>query len=160
MKKCSRCKEEKEEAEFCKDKYRDDGLHHYCRSCSSKINKLRNTKYKDKIAQGRKIYESNNMDKIRESHAKYRKSHRDSCNAHSRKYKISHKEEFSLYMQQWGKKRREDLTCSYVAGCTVQGTTLKPSDIPPELIEVKRLIIKTKRLCKQQSQTSQNLETV
>jgi hypothetical protein len=33
MKTCSRCKVEKDEAEFFKNKGRKDGLHIYCKSC-------------------------------------------------------------------------------------------------------------------------------
>jgi len=36
---CSKCKEEKSVNDFYKNKYREDGLHHYCKICHSAQNK-------------------------------------------------------------------------------------------------------------------------
>ena len=160
MKKCRKCGEEKDEGEFGKNKTQIDRLHYYCKSCCSKIGKQNGVKYKDRLSKYRKEYRIRNKHEIRLYQKIYRKDHHETIIAKQRKYRDDNWEQYSLSLKMDSKSRRDRLDDSYVLSVICQRTRLKPSDIPPELIEVKRLIIKTKRLCKQQSQTSQNLETV
>ena len=48
MKKCTRCKEYKEESEYNKNGRSSDGLAYYCRQCTSEYNKLQHTRHKNK----------------------------------------------------------------------------------------------------------------
>jgi hypothetical protein len=61
MKKCCKCKIEKENVEFSKDKSRKDGLYHKCKSCS----KIQNKKYynlnKSTIINNKKEYITNRI---------------------------------------------------------------------------------------------------
>lgn len=67
MKKCSKCKEEKELSEFHKNKSFKDGYFSYCKKCYKQyyINN------RSKILEKHKIYRKNNKEKIRE----YSKKH-------------------------------------------------------------------------------------
>ena len=47
MKKCSKCKIEKELEEFSKDKYRPDGFNIYCKLCHNENGKISNNKNKE-----------------------------------------------------------------------------------------------------------------
>ena len=56
MRKCCRCKEFKNEKEFCKNKKVKDGLNLQCRTCSSIVSKLYKQKNKNKIKEYGKKY--------------------------------------------------------------------------------------------------------
>ena len=156
MKKCSRCKEEKEVAEFIKNNQTKDGLTYYCKACLKGIREKYRLEYKDKIREYRRSWNAKNPDKCRLYVKTYRKKNPDLIASMSRRYQEAHPDVSRRYK----KKSAYYIDRAYIISIICKNSPLKSSDIPPELIEVKRLIIKTKRLCKQQSQTSQNLETV
>jgi hypothetical protein len=100
----------------------------HCKDCRNEYNRLQYAKNKEK----RKVQNI------------------ESRKLHSKKYK----ETSNIRM----KKYTKNLTDDYLVNLIYRGTNLKSSEIKqlPELIEIKRLIIKTKRLCK----TLQHLEQV
>lgn len=160
MKRCSRCKEEKDEGEFCKCATSNDGLYCYCKACRADIGRKNRVKYKNKIANYHKEYQAKNKDKMKFIQDVYKKKYPEKVAACKKKSRQLNIYKYRLFDRIESQRRRDILADNYVASRICQGTKLRSSDITPELIEVKRLIIKTKRLCKQQSQTSQNLETV
>ena len=76
MKKCSKCKIEKEFIEFNKAKKAKDGLQPLCRTCCNKY------------------------------HKKYRDSNKDYFIKKSKKYRDSNKDYFSKYKKKWEKEKR------------------------------------------------------
>lgn len=67
MKKCTKCKIEKELSEFNKDKSRKDGLQPRCKSCVKQYNK----QYYNQNADYFKRYKLENSDSIREHYKQY-----------------------------------------------------------------------------------------
>lgn len=88
LKTCSKCKEEKESSNFCKNKSRRDGLHHACKSCVKKIN----ADNKNYFAEYSKKWELENKDKRREQkrliQKKWIKNHPNYNNEYIAKRKI------------------------------------------------------------------------
>jgi len=64
MKKCTKCKLDKEITEFSKDKQKKDGLYPSCKKCESKAGKIYHTNNKEKESKRKKIYYINNKEKI------------------------------------------------------------------------------------------------
>lgn len=77
MKKCSICKEFKNESEFSKNKIRKDGLHTDCKDCANKINKTYREEHKEEIKEKDRIrhkeYYEENKEKINKKNAQYKK---------------------------------------------------------------------------------------
>ena len=108
-----------------------------------------------------KRYKKENREKIREQEKERRKKNPEKFKINKLNYRKRHPEKDKEYARNnpeisrtKSKKGREELTDNYIAGRLTYNTNLTCSDVRkhPELIEVKRQIIKTKRLCK----TSQN----
>ncbi len=59
-KKCSKCKQEKDEKDFPKNKSRKDGLHHYCKICNSELCSKNYPKRKKYFLQSKKILQKRN----------------------------------------------------------------------------------------------------
>jgi hypothetical protein len=74
MKYCSKCKTEKEENEFYKDKRAKDKLYTYCKDCHLKINKKYLKKYSAKY---QKEYRENNKEYFKLYHRNYRKNSKE-----------------------------------------------------------------------------------
>lgn len=91
MKKCSKCKIEKEFSEFCKSKNRPDGLHYYCKLCVKK-DKIQPTK--EYYAE----YRKKNKEKIKESHSKYKKTEKGKItnSRQYKKYRLKNKDKINL----------------------------------------------------------------
>lgn len=98
MKKCSKCKLEKDFIEFRKDKSQKDGHTNRCKSCfkeyenqtSNKINQRKKNYYldnKSKISQQRKIYRINNLDKLNNYRKVYYIKNKTQLNKKTAKYK-------------------------------------------------------------------------
>ena len=88
MKICSKCKQAKDESEFCKDKSRSDGLNHRCKQCCKEIqqNSLKNKEYHKKYYQEHKseynkrsaIWRENNRELLNERFkTRYRQNQTD-----------------------------------------------------------------------------------
>ena len=71
MKKCSYCQLIKDETEFCKDKSRNDGLNHRCKSCCKEIQKG------DSYKSSQKKHYENNKEKHFARCAKWREKNRE-----------------------------------------------------------------------------------
>lgn len=136
-KRCTKCKEVKSLDYFNKaDKYKS---RQYYKSNCLKCAKIYYKKYRDK-----------HKDSIKINHKKFREDNKDSLKETGLKYRIKYNSKI-LKKENISRKTLDD---NYIIK-QIRGTSkLKAKDIRkhPELIEAKRLIIKTKRLCK----TSQN----
>ena len=105
----------------------------------------------------RKEYKKQNRDKIREQERERRRLNPEKYNIRKQNYRKRNPEKDKEYSKKHPEiarrksaRERELLTDNYIAGRLTCKTNMSCSEIRnyPELIEAKRLIIKTKRLCK------------
>ena len=165
-KKCSKCGEVKFVEEFRNNKSNKDGFSYWCKTCLSESRKLDYKKHKDKI----KEYRDLNKERIRETEKSHYKKNKKRLNAESREYykknrdkileltkkyqeenKDKIRQKAKIYYKKNKKKRNakcreyaEELSDGYIAvRIGISAKDIKY--IPPELIELKRNIIKLKR---------------
>jgi len=133
MKVCGKCKIEKDESEFGKNKTTKDGLRCYCKKCEREwqLNSENCQKYlkSDKLKELKKI-----------SNKKYMKSE---------KYAICRKsEKYKSYMKQYRKSEKGKnilLNCNSTIKTYLNLKGVPTELIPQELIELKRIQLKIKR---------------
>lgn len=92
MKKCAKCKIEKEEKKFSKRKVAKDGLHPYCKDCVSGI---------------MKIYGENEA--VKKRTREWKKNNQDRVKTHAKKSYEKHKEERVKKVQRYVEKNRETI---------------------------------------------------
>ena len=138
-KKCGKCGEVKPISEFHKNKYTKDGLRYCCKECG-------------------KEYRENNTEKLKEYLREYRKNNPEKEKERKRKWRENNPEKIKEYKKDYYKNNTEkekersreyceNLHPSYVKHNLKQlGYT--EEEITPELIEVKKETLKTKRLIK------------
>ena len=119
MKICTKCKVEKDESLFSKNRSRCDGLSSICKDCHAK--------YCVK-------YYSNNKDKLRD---------------YSTTYRLNNLEKTREAARLGVKRSADDLSRMYIIKLIKQNTRLKPKDIPIELIEAKRMQMMINRKLKE-----------
>ena len=85
-----------------------------------------------------------NTEQVKEANAKYRAENAEKEKARFRKYR----EENAEKIKAKNAKRRDDLKDPYVKD-TLRAQGFKNEQITPELIELKRITLKTTRLCRQ-----------
>jgi hypothetical protein len=142
MKTCPKCKTEKEESEYTKDKTRKDGLYPTCKKCFSISKK------------------------------KSRVKHRESYNRYARKWKKENRNKVNLSYNKWAsnnpekirsrdanqrKRSCEEVRNSYVRKLLLdEGLTGEFINNNLILIELRKLQVKTKRELKKQSNDNKN----
>jgi hypothetical protein len=96
MKKCSKCKVEKELDCFVKDKQKYDGLRSSCKDCSNVYNK--------------KYYKKNKKTKIKKQDPQYLKEYRlknkERIRERDKEYKLKNKEKVSKYQKEYRHKQK------------------------------------------------------
>ena len=138
LKICNKCGEEKELSLFKKQKSIKCGVRPTCKKCANDYNSKWVFKNKEKTLASQ-----------RKSYLKNIEHHR----ARGREYYKNNKEKILQYWLPWQKLQIDKLSDFYIKKKLIRsGFTKEHINENKELIEVKRLIIKTKRLCK----TSQN----
>lgn len=148
MKKCSKCGVVKDYSEFSKNKSKKDGLQPHCKPCSAVSNKEYHSNNKDKIAVRRKKYIENNRAKLSAYQKNYYVSNKDRLIAHQAEYQRNNKEKRAALAN----KYTDSLTNWYVvARLRRSNRNIKREDIPPELIEAKRVQIMINRKIKELS---------
>jgi hypothetical protein len=91
-------------------------------------------------------YNQQNVEKVKERRKLYRLKNKERDNQLSKEYRKNHKHKGTEYEQ----KRVGNLEKSYVISqLKQQGFKQEQIEVLPQLIELKRLTLKTKRLCKQ-----------
>ena len=102
------------------------------------VNKAYRARNKERIAKYKKKYDAENKEKIAEYMKTYNKEYmeinRDFLRKRNKETKFNYE-----------KKGRDELSDVYIKRNIVKGTTLKHSDIPQDMIELKRLQLKLKR---------------
>jgi len=144
---CSKCGEEKELSEFVKDKHCKYGVSRQCKMCANESDRKSylNNPEKAKEASKRyylnnpeysKQYRISNPEKVKEAKKRYRIKNQEKLNETNKRYYLNNPEK-AFY------RRVRNRLKEQIGG-----------EPPKELVEIKSLIIKTKKLCK----TSKNLE--
>jgi hypothetical protein len=130
MKTCAKCGIEKPLDEFYKDKTVKDGHRNKCKSCILECNKKWYLENPERVKALKKKWYLENTEKVRAYDKKW-------CLENSEKEKKRHKK--------WCLENPEKLIYSKTKSKLKKQIGETP---PPELVEVKLLINKTKRLCK------------
>ena len=126
---CSKCKVEKELGEFNNDKYNKDGLRSYCKRCKALLSK---------------DYYKNNIEKRLEYNRKWNINHPEDRKNYTRNCAKNNSEK----IKEKNRNFRDSMPNSFIIHkLKAQGF---PSELidNPEMIEIKRLLIQTKRLLK------------
>lgn len=110
MKKCSKCKIEKELSDFNKNKVRKDGLQSYCKGCKKeykgqwyKANKEKITEYiqdnKEYYKEYSKKWRQANKEKIKERDKQYLEANKEKRKESQRRWQQANKEKLKEYRQ-------------------------------------------------------------
>lgn len=97
MKTCSKCKEEKDESCFFKNKGNKDGLKNTCKLCSSLYNQVYRKENKEKIYESNKKRFEANKEKVYSLNKKWAKNNRDKINEIAKKWRLNNKEKLHGY---------------------------------------------------------------
>lgn len=95
MKKCSKCKEEKDISNFYKSKRYSDGLYPSCKTCG-------------------KLYYTNNIDKIKVESKKYRDLNVEDIKLYRIKYNNENREKKKLVNKKWRENNKDKLKEYYI----------------------------------------------
>lgn len=105
MKTCQKCKIEKDESEFQKDKNRKDGLNYVCKQCFKDYY----IKNKERQLQRQKIYYQDNCERIKKVHQEYRNNNRFRINMQSKQYYLDNKEKIDEKHLEYWRNNKERL---------------------------------------------------
>lgn len=161
---CTKCNEVTSIDNFSRYKYKPKkdgtqkiGIRTYCNKCKNQMTKNwfeKNKGYKKK-------WRKENPEKAKEENLrakprtdKWRKENKKELKIKRARYRLKNIEHIKSKKPIEQKKAREELQDNYVISQITKRTKLTSKEVRkyPELIEAKRIIIKTKRLCR----TSQN----
>ena len=129
LKRCSKCGEVKSYSYYAKNKSRYDGVSGYCKICQNKCKINSVNKNKLHYMDYNKNYDKINPDSVRDRKRKYTDSNKHKINEYNRLYTLT-------------------IPDAIIIRNMKRDTGIQSDLIPPELIEIKRTIIKTKRLCR------------
>lgn len=152
-KKCGKCGEVKDVGEFyknrsCCKKCRQSQLKEWQNNNRDKIKKYSRSQYvknPEKLKERAKEWQLNNPEKYKERKKEWLLNNPGKDKESRNKWKCKNPEK----VKENSKNQRKSLnTCYIKKTLKLSGFTTEQINENPELIEVKRLIIKTKRLCK------------
>jgi hypothetical protein len=155
MKTCSKCKITKEIFEFNRNKNNLDGYQYECKLCNaeriSKYMKSENNRKKRKEYLKKYKLTERGQKLIKEAQKKYYSLTKNKEKIKKRKQRnyFDNKEIFKMHSKINQKKQVKNLdTCYIKSQLMKRGFSKEIINQYPELIKIKQLIIKTKRLCK------------
>ena len=129
MKKCSKCGEFKAPHMFYKDKTKKDLLSNWCKKCKKEYRAIYHEKNKERRSQTNKKYKEKNKERISQTNKKYKEKNKEALILKDRK--------------------RIEMMSNYYIVKTLRQQGIPKDQIAPELIELKRAILKVKRAIKQ-----------
>lgn len=152
FKRCSKCGEVKMVEEFIKSKSRKDGLFSYCKLCNRMLKKDNYVKNKTHVLENNKDWYYKNRDTCLRLASKWAKNNPDKRAIYNKKFRES--DYGKLYIENNRDKQvkyatdgRKKLADWYIRN-ELKYKGFPSTYITPELIEAKRLIIKSKRVVK------------
>ena len=155
-KKCTKCKKEKPLTDFCKNKKsKKDNLNYSCKPCSNASGLRSYHKYKDvgenkikHLTRGRKSY-YNNHDKNLLKNKKFRENNALHVKLYKQEYAKKYPDKLNASRKIWRDEQTANLTDFYIKALISRNNKEFYDFITPEIIELKRIQIKTFRLCQQ-----------
>jgi len=160
MKTCTKCGEVKPLDEFWKDKRAKNGVLGACKKCRYEILKKYRSENKEKMNEWQKKYNSENQEKVKEINKKYYYKNKEKVKERQRKNRSENPEKVKKIKKKYYYKNKEKINELLRKNRSEnqeevlfndQKRRLKKQigETPPsELVEIKVLINKTKRLCK------------
>ena len=156
MKKCNKCGEVLPLHMFCKDK-----LKPLSKECKRKYNKVYRDKNKEKINEKNRAYYKENKEELKKKAKVYRDKNKEKLEKKAKVYYEENKEELNERRKTYYKENKEEsleyqrgrvlkLPDSYIRQI-LNSQGIDASLITPELIELKRAILKVKRIIKEKS---------
>jgi len=109
MKKCSKCKEEKEFVDFHKHKKTKDGYTSRCKECSLNDKKEYYEKNKDKVKKKVKEYRENNLDEVKKSVKVHYEKNRETLLEYKKNYHKENKEHLSELNLKYRENNKESI---------------------------------------------------
>ena len=150
-KRCTKCDEDKSLEHYSKHLKCRLGISNICKICQREKTKQWRIENPEKLKKLSKTYSIKHKDKLKAKRAERYAQNPEKLKLRAEKWRIANFEHFMQASKEGKRNRRKFLADSYIRDRLIQNGFPK-EQITPELIEVQRLIIKTKRLCK----TSQN----
>ena len=127
MKRCTICKEYREESEFHKDASRYDGLSPKCKQCQRVMQCLYWENNKEKYRKGGEKYQARpGSRRAPGSLQRYKEQHREEVNAAAREYNRRHSEERKEYTKAYNEQNRD----KYLAAKALQ-RAIRHAVLPP-----------------------------
>lgn len=134
-KRCRKCDKKKDISEFRKSSIHTDGYLWSCRECSKKRDK--------------EYYNSLPLEVRVKNSKKWQEQNNEKSIAYAKEYRINNPEKRKFNEKRQYQRRKELLPDNFLKAQLIkQGYSKEILEINPEIIEVKRLLIKTKRLCR------------
>ena len=129
-----------------------------CKECIKEYNRLYSIKNRDLIAKIQREYQANNVEKIKAQRKEYNSSfaeiRREKEAAYSQRrrelYEAKKAKDIEAFRERQRASKREgvaSLSDGYIKD-QLRGQGFKNEQITPELIELKRITLKTSRLCR------------
>ncbi len=148
MKTCTKCKVSKVREEFNAKRASKDGLYPWCKQCVSqdrKDNRERENACWARWAKSNpdriKAHVEKNKEKRALSSKKWKRENKAKVNDNSKKWRANNKEK----RKGIEKKSRENMSDSLIISMIVKYTKIAREDVPPELIDLKRVQLKITR---------------
>lgn len=104
MRKCSKCKKEKDFVEFTKDKYTKDNLKSTCKLCVKQYQQ----ENKKKISIQQKQYYLNNKEKISIQKKQYRENNKEKYSEYQNRYNLENRYKRNCYSKKWYEENKEE----------------------------------------------------
>jgi hypothetical protein len=157
---CSTCKELKPLEAFSKDKRAKDGLCYRCKICSKALMQDWYAANRDRLIAKARANELADPEKARHKKREYAARHPDRVRESNRKYAAKpdvrdrqrQDPRRLAYLKKRGKETRENLADEYVRRVMAQKLSITGSQIPQELVDAQREIMKIKRYLNEQRQ--------
>ena len=159
MKKCNKCGEALPLHMFGKDKNAKDNLQVWCKTCSKKYSKAYYRENKEEMKKYKKAYYEENKEEVKKYNKTYYENNQEEINKKSKAYYEENKEEMKKYNKTYYENNQEErgeyqrtrvlkLPDSYIRRLlNKQG--IDESLITPEIMELKRAVVKVTRIIKQ-----------
>ena len=105
MKRCTKCKKEKNYSDFSKNKNTEDGLSYRCKLCDKEYRIVN----KNKISICNKVYREGNREKTLKYSKNYYRNNKIKMNEQTKQYRINNKEKTSEYNKTYRKNNKKKL---------------------------------------------------